>query len=184
MSRDSISNGIKHLHHKPTERELLYLHTATEEDNNFTFFFKLLENVSSMLVFLEFYYKVTVSSLHDVFALGFCEIKSINAMNQTQLNTYYTFRLTMFCKNAIDDGKIKYTLVVQSIGKYIYNTALSRILKFTHAIISFPHDRCPCHLLLVRSTIRGLLPFCTTGSHYYTNFRWSSFRLCCSSGYL
>ncbi|CAO3680738.1 unnamed protein product [Rhizopus stolonifer] len=57
--------------------------------------------------------------LHSVFALGFCEIKSSNAMNRHKLTHTDTFRLAMFCKNAIDDGKIKCTIAVQSVGTYV-----------------------------------------------------------------
>lgn len=63
--------------------------------------------------------------LHDVFALGSCEIKSIASMNRHKLTHIDTFRLAMLCENVIDDGKIKYMLAVQSVGNYSNNTALS-----------------------------------------------------------
>lgn len=55
--------------------------------------------------------------LNDVFALGFCKIKSMVAINRHNFTRADTFRLAMFAKNAIDDNNTKYTLAVQSVGK-------------------------------------------------------------------
>ncbi|KAG0736632.1 hypothetical protein G6F23_010833 [Rhizopus arrhizus] len=57
--------------------------------------------------------------LNGVFALGFCEIKSMDAINRHNLTHTDTFRLAMFTKNAIDDNKTKCTLAVQSVGAHI-----------------------------------------------------------------
>jgi hypothetical protein len=57
--------------------------------------------------------------LNDVYTLGFCEIKSSDAMNRYNLTHTDTFRLVTFAKNAIDGNYIRCTIAVQSVGKYI-----------------------------------------------------------------
>ncbi|KAF7729625.1 hypothetical protein EC973_003998 [Apophysomyces ossiformis] len=50
------------------------------------------------------------------FALGFCEVKRKNAEKRPHDTQLDTFRIAMFCKDALDKGEIKCTMGVQAVG--------------------------------------------------------------------
>ena len=60
--------------------------------------------------------------INTTFALGFCEVKKKAAEKKYYDTHLDTFRLGMFCKNAIDKGDVGCTLGVQAVGRLTSQT--------------------------------------------------------------
>ena len=58
-----------------------------------------------------------INQLQNVYALGFVEVKGIDASKKYTLTHTDTLRLALFCKAALDKDDIKCAIAVQAVGK-------------------------------------------------------------------
>ncbi|KAI9489606.1 hypothetical protein BDB00DRAFT_842195 [Zychaea mexicana] len=60
-----------------------------------------------------------VNQLQNVYALGFVEVKAIDACGNCTLTHMDTLRLAIFCKSTLDKDDVKCAIGVQAVGTYV-----------------------------------------------------------------